>query len=228
LRIGGGLVEQLGEVKRLQACELSVFSPYVGMNGGVKVVAIYAQALQQRGRDVLVNALPPPPKGLKSRLRDWIARRAAPCPCSVSHLDRKDFNHRVLDKHWPIQDADFPDAYVVVATWWKPADWLNAMSARKGQKYYLVWGREDWPSLPLDRVRATYRAPLKKVVASPWLQSIMANEYDQHDVSLVNNSEELAQFFAPPRAMQARPAIGFLFSHVGPTLKGGDVALCVD
>lgn len=202
-------------------------NPHVGMNGGVKVVAIYAQALQRRGHDVLVVSLPPRSPGLKQRLRGWVTGNNAPPVRLMSHFDGKGLNHKILEVNRPIVDSDIPDADAVVATWWETAEWLDAMSERKGRKFYLVQGHEVFPNLPLERVRATYRAPLKKVVVSRWLQSIMASEYDQHDVVTVNNSVDRQQFFAPPRAKQVRPTVGFLFSHAGPSIKGSDVALAV-
>lgn len=199
-------------------------NPYVGMNGGVKVVAIYALALQRRGHEVLVVSLPPPALGWKTRLRLWLQGKPAPQRLK-SHLDHPQLNHKVLDANRPIRDSDLPDGDAVVATWWETAEWLAAMSPAKGRKYYLVQGHEVFPGLPLERVRATYRSPMKKIVVSRWLQSILAQEYGQHDVALVNNSVDHAQFFAPPRGKQAVPTVGFLFSHPGPSLKGCDVVL---
>lgn len=200
-------------------------NPHVGFNGGVKVVAIYAQELQRRGHDVLVVSLPPAPRSLKTRLRDLIAARPAPATNSGSHFDGRRLNHQVLETNRSIREDDIPDADAVVATWWETAEWLNAMSDQKGRKFYLVQGHEVFPGLPIDRVRATYRLPLKKIVVSRWLQSIMANEYDQHDVALVNNSVDRSHFSAPLRGKQPRPTVGFLFSEEGPSLKGCDVAL---
>ena len=140
-----------------------------------------------------------------------------------SHLEGLNLDHRVLDVYRPIVDADVPDADVVVATWWETAEWVAKLSPSKGAKMYFVQGHEIFPGLPLERCRATYRLPLRKIVVAEWLRRTMATEYGDTDVDLVPNSVDHEQFHAVPRGKQARPTIGFLYSPVG--IKGVDVAL---
>lgn len=64
-----------------------------------------------------------------------------------------------------------PDGDVVLATAWATAEWITGYSGRKGQKFYLIQSWETW-SGPEHRVRATWLAPLKKIVIARWLREI--------------------------------------------------------
>jgi glycosyltransferase involved in cell wall biosynthesis len=140
-------------------------------------------------------------------------------------LDNSGLNHQVLS-HWrPVVDADLPDADVVIATWWETAEWVYRLSKSKGTKAYLVQGHEVFANMPIDRVKATYRLPMRKIVVSAWLKRIMEREYGVLDVDLVPNSVDHAQFYAAVRGKQGRPTLGFLYS--GSSSKGVDIALDV-
>ena len=116
-----------------------------------------------------------------------------------------------------------PDADVVVATWWETAEWVNALDPRKGAKVYFIQHHEVFPYLPVDRSRATYQLPLRKVVISRWLLDVMREEYGDGSVDLVPNSVDSAQFFAAPRGKQSVPTFGFIYSTSG--FKGLNVML---
>lgn len=200
--------------------------PTVNMSGGIRVVAIYAQRLIQRGHRVVLVSPPPQRRRLplRRRLRRWLAPRASALPhAPKSHLDGLGLDHRVLDAWRPVGDADVPDADVVVATWWETAEWVAALGPAKGAKVYLVQHHEVFPWLAHERSRATYRLPLSKVVVARWLQRVMAEEYGDPTAEVVHNSVDHAQFFAAPRGKQARPTVGFLYSSV--PFKGVDVTL---
>lgn len=62
-----------------------------------------------------------------------------------------------------------PDGDVVIATAWQTAEWVAEYPHSKGQKLYLIQHLETW-SGPEDRVYATWRLPLKKIVVAKWLE----------------------------------------------------------
>jgi glycosyltransferase involved in cell wall biosynthesis len=62
-----------------------------------------------------------------------------------------------------------PDADVVVATAWYTAERVTEYPASKGVPFYLIQSWETWNG-PEERVRATWKAPLNKVVIARWLQ----------------------------------------------------------
>jgi glycosyltransferase involved in cell wall biosynthesis len=209
------------ELKRLR---VTFVSPPVAMSGGVKVMTIYAKMLAELGHSVVVFSPPVAPISLKSKLKSLLKYRVWPTlKPSISHLDGLGLDHRVLSTHRPVTDQDVPDADVVIATWWETAEWVNALSARKGEKVYFIQHHEVFDFVPEARCRATYRLPLRKVVIAQWLANLMRDEYGDEDVDLVSNSVDHQQFFAPTRSKQARPTLGFLYHKA--SFKGVDTVL---
>jgi glycosyltransferase involved in cell wall biosynthesis len=196
--------------------------PTVNLSGGIRVAAIHARALAERGHEVVLVS-PPPALTLRERL-GRLARPREDRP-SPSHLDGLGLDHRVLERWRPVADRDVPDGDAVVATWWETAEWVAALDRSKGAKAYFIQHHEVFPYLPVDRVKATYRLPLHKLVIAHWLKDLMAREYGDGDADLVPNAVDHRQFFAPPRGRQAVPTVGFLW-HETP-FKGLDVALAV-
>lgn len=194
-------------------------------SGGVRTVAIYASLLARRGHEVAVVSTPPPAPSLRARVKSLLRGRgwpADPAP-QPSHLDGLEVEHRVIDRRRPVTDGDVPDADVVVATWWETAEWVAALSARKGAKVHFVQGHEsDLPGQPASRVAATWRLPLRRVVCSRWLLEIARERYGDPEAILVPNGVDLRQFSAPPRDRQAVPTVGLLYSEAW--IKGCDVA----
>lgn len=196
--------------------------PNASLGGGTRVVAIYASELKRRGHDVVVISLPPHRPSTSQRAKELLKGRFHWIRSNQpSHLDGLDLDHRVLDSWRAVTDRDVPDGDVVIATWWETAEWAAALSPSKGKKVYFVQAHEVFPFLPLDRVKATYRLPLHKIVISRWLKSLMACEYGDSCVDLVPNSVDTAQFFAQPRGRQPAPTVGFTYSRT--SLKGADV-----
>lgn len=197
--------------------------PHAGLAGGIRVVAIYAEHLKKRGHEVFVISLPPaqisPIQQVKSLLRGrgWLSNNES------SHFDSVDVQHRVIDHQRPITDADVPDADVVVATWWETAEWVANLSEAKGAKAYFIQHHEVFDYLPQERVAATWSLPMHKITISQWLVDLARTRYGDHNVSLVPNSVDMKQFYAPPRGKQSIPTIGMLY--VKPYWKGCDVSL---
>lgn len=198
--------------------------PTANMCGGIRVVAIYAKALAERGHRVVLVSPPAPPVPLSRKVKDLMMgrgwTRSAPPP---SHFDGMGLDHRVLESYRPIGDDDLPEADVVIATWWETAEWVSRLAPRKGKKAYFIQHHEIHPYLPVERCRATYRMPLRKIVIARWLADVMRDEYDDDDVDLVPNSVDHDLFFAPQRGRQPVPTIGFLYSCS--SYKGVDVTL---
>lgn len=203
---------------------ITFISPTAGMGGGTRVIAVHARALMQRGHDVCVVS-PPPPSGPPVRkIKSWLKGNGWPDNLAKprSHLDGTELDHRILE-HWrPVTDADVPDGDVVIATWWETAEWVAALSARKGAKVYFIQHHEIFNYLPVARSRATYRLPFHKIVIAQWLKRVMSEQYGDNSVDLVPNSVDRTQFYAPVRGKQPRPSVGFLYSSTH--FKGLDSA----
>lgn len=188
--------------------KITFLLPPVNMSGGIRVVAIYAKELVQRGHVVTLVSVPRMATRTLHRIQEALSLRRP----LKSHLDGLGLDHRVLEKSRPVTDADVPDADVVIATWWETAEWAAALSPSKGRKFYFVQHHETHPSQPVERVRATYRLPLQKIAVARWLSDVMRDEYGDPTTILVPNSVDHGQFHAPPRVKQSRPTVGFLYS----------------
>lgn len=210
----------------LEYLRITFVSPPVAMSGGIKVMAIYAKMLAERGHTVVVVSPPAASMSLKQKLKSLLKHQVWPAPKPlISHLDGLGLDHRVLNTHRPITDSDVPDADVVIATWWETAEWVSALSVSKGEKIYFIQHHEVFDFVPEARCKATYRLPLRKIVVAQWLANLMRDEYGDADVDLVSNSVDHEQFFAPSRGKQARPTLGFLYHKA--SFKGVDVVLAV-
>lgn len=198
--------------------------PTVSMSGGIRVIAIYAKALSDKGHDVFLVSPPPQQQSLRAKIKSFMTGKGWPkVELPESHLDGLGLEHKVLPEYRQIVDGDIPDADVVIATWWETAEWVAQLSETKGAKVYFIQGHEIFDFLPIERCKATYKLPLHKIVIAQWLADVMKNDYGDTDVDIVPNSVDHNQFFSSPRDKQPVPTIGFLYSHAA--LKGVDITL---
>jgi len=203
--------------------------PWAGLAGGIRVVAVYARCLAERGHAVTVISLPWHKRSLRERLRALVRGEGLLLePREGSHLDGLPIDHRILEADRPIVDADVPEGDVVVATWWETAEWVAALSAAKGAKVHFIQGYdavsyEGVAPEKAQRVRDGWRLPLDKIVVSQWLADLVRPSCGNLPVTCVPNSVDTQQFFAPPRGKQERPTFGFVYSEAH--YKGCDVAI---
>ena len=204
---------------------INFISPTAGVGGGIRVIAIYARALMQMGHDVCIVSPPPQPIPPMQKLKSWLKGNGWPNdrPGRRSFLDAIELDHRILERWRAVTDGDVPDGDVVIATWWETAEWVAALSARKGAKVYFIQHHEIFDYLPNARSRATYRLPFHKIVIAQWLKQVMSEQYGDRAVDLVPNSVDRTQFFAPVRGKQLSPSVGFMYSSV--RFKGLDSTL---
>ncbi len=200
--------------------------PPVNMSGGIKVPAIYADRLRTMGHDVVLISPLHKAVSFKRKLKLLLLGGGWSFGSAVaSQLDGMALDHRVLECNRAPNDADVPDADVIIATWWETAEWANALADSKGVRVYFVQGHEVFTRLSRSRCEDTYHLPFHKIVPSRWLKDIMENSYGDMSVDLVPNSVDHSQFFGEERDKQPVPTIGFLYS---PSLvKGADIMLRV-
>jgi glycosyltransferase involved in cell wall biosynthesis len=207
---------------------VSFVIPVDNLAGGTRVVAMYAEYLRRRGHQVLVISIPPQSLPIKKRIKSlltgggWPTNRKGP-----SYFDQVEVDHRVIESARPVEDRDLPDADVVVATWWATAEWVEKLSPSKGAKAYLIQQLEsNFKNMPADRVHATWRLPMQKIVVAPWLAEVARDRFDDPGAIVVPNGIDLNLFQAPPRGKRARPTVGFLYAPGSPH-KGTAMALSV-
>ncbi|WP_404784098.1 glycosyltransferase family 4 protein [Altericista sp. CCNU0014] len=197
--------------------------PHDSFAGGVRVVAVYAQRLQQRGHCVTVVSAPLPRPKLRQRLKAFLQPQSVPPKAEGSYFDSIGVDCRCLDRYRPLRDSDLPDADVVVATWWETAEWIAPLSAAKGAKVYFIQHHEVFEYLPKRRVEATYRLPFYRIAVAQWLVDILRDRYQAQQVALVPNGVDLTRFYSSPRSKAPVPTVGVVYTAT--PWKGIDIAL---
>jgi glycosyltransferase involved in cell wall biosynthesis len=192
--------------------------PYAGLQGGVRVVSIYADRLRKRGHRVTVISSPLQTR-LRSRAKALALRlRGVPVNTESSYLEGLGLDHRVLDRPRDVTDADVPDADVVVATYYTTAYGVQRLSPAKGAKAIFIQNYEVPEGTINPRLDATWRMPMHKITISRWLVDLARSRFGDESVSHVPNSVDTRQFNALPRGKNRIPTVGLLYSTFA--LKG--------
>jgi glycosyltransferase involved in cell wall biosynthesis len=193
--------------------KITFIVPENHFSGGIKVVAIYAERLQQRGHRVVVVSPTRRTPTLRERFRsvrrggDWFQR---PEP---SHLTGRNLDVRIYGPYRPVEDRDVPDADVIISTWYETGFWSSKLQPQKGARVSFIQGYETLPEEPRPEIDTAWRLPFHKIVISRWLKKLAIDKFGDHQAAHVPNSVDTKQFFAPVRTMQSVPTIGFLGAY---------------
>ncbi len=202
--------------------KITLVLPFAGLQGGIRVIAVHARALAARGHEVTVVSTPPP-SSFRSRVKSFVLGCTLPWQGEPSYFDGSEIRHRVLERVRPVTDSDVPDADVVVATYYKTAGGVLALSPSKGAKAIFIQGYEVEPGRQNPELDASWRMPLHKIVVSSWLAALARSRFGDGDVSLVRNGVDTALFHAEARDKARVPTAGFVHSNT--PLKGS--AVCI-
>lgn len=142
--------------------------------GGYKVVYEYASRLQARGHQVSVIQAPRvrTDTSALAQLQVWKSYWRRLGRGSQSFRPTWASLHPGVRLLWRPSFAPgwLPDADVVIATAWQTAEWLPRYPASKGTPCYFIQHLETWSGGVPERVIATWRLPLYKIVIARWLQ----------------------------------------------------------
>ncbi|MBF0154188.1 MAG: glycosyltransferase family 4 protein [Magnetococcales bacterium] len=189
--------------------------------GGYRVVYEYANHLVARGYDVAIYycrdvAGMPPPEGIYRKLRTYLGfiyrRLTRPSP------DWQALDPRIAIHFIPSPDVRYIlDGDVVFATSWAMAETVLAYPASKGQKVYFYQHYETW-SGPKEKVDATWRMPLHKLVISRWLLEV-GESLGAGEMTLIPDGIDLDLFRVVHPMENRGPVVTMMYSHQ--TWKGG-------
>lgn len=199
---------------------------YSGLAGGLRVVAQYADHLNRQGHSVrLISGDNTQSLGIRARLRRMLGRGRTSREATsqgTGHFDGLGLHVTLISPNRPIPEERFPDADVIVATWWQTVEWMTHLPPEKGVQVHFIQGHEVFPHLPVDRVKAVYRQPTRKIVVASWLGEVMQREYTQPS-QIAPNGVDTAAFMAPERWPNKPLTVGFLYSKL--PIKNAGLAL---
>lgn len=211
---------------------ITIIIPQIRIAGGIRVPLEYANHLHRLGHQVAVVYPHRPPYyvDIKSEWQGWrgLLRRVG--------YDVRYWTARVLRRQIPawfpltvllrrVPDLGpqfIPDADIILAVDWTTAEWVNRCGPDKGLKFYLIQGYDVWFAPP-ERVEATWRLPLHKIVVSSWLKELVMEKsgYSVHGPIL--NGVNLDQFYVKHKRFNPGKRIGMVY-HANP-IKGGQDGL---
>jgi glycosyltransferase involved in cell wall biosynthesis len=174
---------------------ITFLCPHLRIAGGVRAILTYADRLARRGHDVEVvvparRALAAWAANLGNRGPDWMGNFAA----RVRWVRR-----------W--SGAGLRAADVVIATAWQSAAVVAEAPPRAGAKFYLVQHYEGLYHGAPERVDATYRLPLVKIVISSWLRDVMRERFDAATELLVTPVDRELFHRVPVTVATSRPRV---------------------
>jgi glycosyltransferase involved in cell wall biosynthesis len=149
--------------------------------GGYKVVFEYANNLSQRGHQVSI--VHPAILDLTGNFLDKTYHYARYALWGTTHAfgpDRWFTLRNEVKILWvpSLNQEHVPDADVVIATGWPTAEFAAEYPTSKGRKFYLLQHLENWWG-PDNRVRATWKLPLHKIVIARWLRDLAIEMREQ-------------------------------------------------
>jgi len=189
-------------------------------SGGMRVIALYAKKLAERGHRVTVAIPRPSGPTLRQRLsslvrKGMIVREDKPNP--ISFFRETAFDVSWLRRRGRVLNSDVSDADIVIATWWESLEWVWAFDDRKGRKLhfmqdYEIWGHPDFTDIA--RIDRAYALPIPKIVIAEWERRLLQAKWQVSALDVIHNSVDTNVFFADIRDKQSIPTVGFTYSTI--------------
>jgi hypothetical protein len=192
----------------------AMFRP--ALSGGTRVTATYAERLAKRGHEVNLVFLGPPKPRLRTRLQRLLSLSSGE-PRLSPFVEKAGVPWKRWDGLTELEDRHFPDADVVVATFWRTAYWVAGLSPSKGAKAYFIQ-HGVFPADDADPLNRSYALPLAPITISQSLRDVLESRFGLSSVPVIYNSVDGALFDAPARSRNAEFTVGILYSSA--PLKG--------
>lgn len=201
--------------------------PAFNISGGVRVASIHGGFLAEAGHEVTFIAPKPKRLNLIKLLRNpkKESYRVFKKP-DLSYFKNTKCKLKLIESSVNIKEDMFPDADIIIATWWETAIWISSLSEKKGKKFYFIQHDERVISKRrASMVTDTYKFDMHKITISKWLVDMLYYEFNNKLVDFVPNSVDLSLFWASGRKKNIHPTVGFLYSES--VFKGVSVSLSV-
>jgi glycosyltransferase involved in cell wall biosynthesis len=180
--------------------KITFLAPHIKIAGGTRAFLTYADLLAKKGHKVVV--IVPMPNFLKRMAGNMLRRK----PTWFKNFDARikwvpDYNEKYI-----------PDGDVVIATAWQTAESVASYDAAKGKKFYLIQHYESLYHGAPEKVDATYRLPLHKIVISTWLKGIMKEKFNS-DSDLIVTPVDFELFHYVEGVRKKEPIKILLLGH---------------
>jgi glycosyltransferase involved in cell wall biosynthesis len=197
--------------------------------GGYRVVFEYANQLAQRGHEVklVFTVFGPRGHGRRTSKPRYLAGRAREFLATQGGIPWFDTEGRVeVIRVAQASPDNLPRADFTVATAWQTADVVAAAPAsRRGVPLYLIQHYETWSAGDEhDRVRATWRLPMHKIVISRWLLQIAREVGEESRTHYIPNGLDLKSYTTMRSIYEREPASVGMLVHEEPW-KGTEIGL---
>lgn len=206
--------------------KISFVCPNPNLSGGMRTIVRQAEHLSGVGHDVTIITPKWPYYDLKNRIKIRLGLHPSwnPPPVDKEILKRLKTKWIFSKQPFVVKPDDIPNGDLVIGTWWRTIEWLQAAPARCGRKIHFVQGHETFPDQPLERVRKAYLQPIPKIVVSSWLEDIVRDEYGCDEIYRVPNGVDLDLFQPDTEEVTQNPyKLGFIYSPLH--CKGMDLCL---
>lgn len=181
--------------------------------GGYKVVFQYANQLQKNGNDVHIyfslNANIKSKKFIKQKIKGYINPRVYR---KISWFDLEK-----IHLHFDVSLNEIKKIKndIIIATHWSTAEAVLESVCEK--KFYFIQGYEIFdPCVNADRLNATWRMPMKKIVISKWLYDKAKELGVSSSTILLPNFIDTSEFpILDSEKNEVRDSVSFLW-HANP------------
>jgi len=84
-----------------------------------------------------------------------------------------DLNKKIKEEFiYTLEEKYIRDSDVTIATSWETAEWIGNYTQNKGKKLYIIQDFETWSGSE-QRIKATWKLPLQKIVIAKWLEKMV-------------------------------------------------------